>query len=142
MEEAQRRIDEWVREGDNTKELSLYNLGLTSLPPLPERLTCLNCRNNKLPSLPPLPEGLTKLFCSDNQLTSLPALPEGLTYLYCTVNVLTSLPPLPESLTALQCSGNHIFYPPKDKIDQLSLTELKEWMCENPYNLVKSANKH
>ena len=55
MEEAQRRIDEWVRVNDTTKSLDLSNLGLTELPPLPTHLTVLYCYSNKLTELPSLP---------------------------------------------------------------------------------------
>ena len=59
MEEAQRRVDEWVGENDTTKPLEL---GLTELPPLPVHLTELFCNNNKLTELPPLPAHLTELY--------------------------------------------------------------------------------
>ena len=122
MEEAQRRIDEWVREGDNTKKLNLADLGLTELPPLPEGLTQLSCDGNKLASLPSLPEGLTNFYCRGNQLTLLLS--------------------LPEALTTFVCYDNPIFYPPADKIDNLFPQDLRDWMCKNPYSMIKSANKH
>ena len=101
MDEAQRRIDEWVKKNDITKILALSNLGLKELPPLPEGLTELDCGGN----------------------------------------AFTSLSPLPESLIVFFCYVNSIFYPPADKISELTLDNLRDWMRENPYNLVKSANK-
>lgn len=141
MEEAQRRIDEWVRQNDTTKPLNLMYLGLKELPPLPINLTQLYCGDNILAELLPLPVGLTHLYCDSNNLTHLPPLPTSLTWLYCGSNNLTSFPALPAGLTKLYCSNNSLIYPPQDKIDKLSPDSLVEWMCKNPYTIVKSANK-
>ena len=54
-EEAQRRVDEWIRRNDTTEPLDLAKLGLTELPPLPAELTRLYCYGNNLTELPELP---------------------------------------------------------------------------------------
>ena len=55
MEEAQQRIDEWVRNDvvDDILDLSLLKLGLTILPSLPANLQRLYCDGNRLTELPP-----------------------------------------------------------------------------------------
>ena len=61
MEEAQRRIYEWISNDDETATLKLEYLGLTSLPDLPQSVQKLDCWNNNLTSLPTLPRGLQEL---------------------------------------------------------------------------------
>lgn len=108
MAEAQRRIDEWVAEGDETKELQLSGLNLTSLPPLPENLKIIFCEHNKLTELSGLPDTLIDLFCGDNKLTKLPTLPAGLDTLACGNNQLISIPTLPKKLRGLSCFNNKL----------------------------------
>jgi len=93
---------------NNSNELCLDRLGLTSLPPLPSQLRSLDCSNNQLTSLPPLPAQLQILDCINNQLPSLPPLPAQLKTLYCSHNQLPSLPPLPAQLRSLACFSNQL----------------------------------
>jgi hypothetical protein len=95
-------------EKDKSDHLSIIDLKIHSLPPLPDTLKNLFCEQNQLTSLPPLPKGLIRLYCARNQLTSLPQLPDTLTYLYCEQNQLTSLPPLPDGLRELSCEQNQL----------------------------------
>lgn len=117
MEEAKKRIEEWKIEAEESFKkgftsvmpLDLIELGLTSLPPLPDILTDLFCDNNQLTTLPHLPSKLVFLSCRNNQLTSLPDLPDSLTELYCINNKLTSLPSLPSTLKIIYFNeGNNI----------------------------------
>ena len=57
-----------------------------SLPYLPNKLTNLECDNNKLEALPPLPNALVKLHCSSNRLASLPRFPPALADVQCNIN--------------------------------------------------------
>jgi Leucine-rich repeat (LRR) protein len=109
LAEAQRRIDEWIAEGDVNKELDINGLNLTSLPPLPENLKILFCEANNLTELSDLPDTLIDLFCGDNKLSSLPStLPANLDTLACMNNELTSIPTLPKKLRGLSCSNNKL----------------------------------
>ena len=117
MDEAKRRINECIRTGSTSLDLS--RLGLTSLPELPDTLTHLDCSYNQLTILPELPDTLTILECIYNQLTELPELPDTLTHLNCYNNQLTVLlwsqsdsvsskPELPDTLTHLYCRNNQL----------------------------------
>ena len=122
MEEARRIITEWLDEGSPDVVLELAGLGLTELPELPDELTILDC--------------------SRNQITKLPdKLPDRLTELYCHTNQLNKLPQLPDRLTTLDCDNNQLQYPPSEIVSYKSLQEIKDWMHQHPYNMVKSANK-
>ena len=78
MEEANRRIECWVNDGDVDKHLDLENLGLTSLPERLFELTNLKelyLGDNDLTELPEHIGNLSSLKLldlSDNNLTSLP----------------------------------------------------------------------
>lgn len=77
MEEAKKRIKDWIDAGDKTATLDLSKLGLVTLPELPEGLYSLICNNNNnLTTLPELPDTLILLYCNNNKLTSLPKLPD------------------------------------------------------------------
>jgi Leucine-rich repeat (LRR) protein len=92
-------------------DLDLSYLGLTELPPLPERLSILKCAGNHLTALPDvLPAGLWELHCQGNELTCLPTtLSAELMRLNCSKNRLTSLPAtLPASLNFLRCNDNRL----------------------------------
>ncbi|HHN8624693.1 TPA: leucine-rich repeat domain-containing protein, partial [Escherichia fergusonii] len=104
--EALRRVTECVAQGET--KLNLDNLGLSSLPELPDSLTVLFARNNQLTTLPELPDSLTVLFASNNQLTTLQELPDSLKHLDVSNNQLTTLPELPDSLTKLDVSNNKL----------------------------------
>ena len=88
--------------------LTISNLNIHSLPPLPDGLERLYCSDNKLTSLPELPDGLRLLDCGYNEITVLPPLPSTLQYLKCDHTPLTSLPPLPSTLEFLSCGYNKL----------------------------------
>lgn len=103
---AQEKIQAWIDNGDDNRELSLDRYNLTELPVLPDNLRRLSCRYNKLTTLPNLPNTLTKIQCSYNNLTLLPVLPHGLTSLACDDNKLKKLPLLPSSILNVYCRNN------------------------------------
>jgi hypothetical protein len=107
MEQANHKIKLW-KNGNPQDKLDLSNLGLTSLPELPDNLEILNCGYNKLTNLQHLPDTLLELYCSMNKLTSLPTLPKGLQKLVCYENQLTRLPDLPDTLVFLNFETNRI----------------------------------
>lgn len=108
--EAQRLIATYTSD---QQVLSLSNLNLTTLPPIPEGVITLDINNNKLTELPKLPSTLRTLYCRDNELESLPELPNSLINLYCHKNYLEELPTLPTTLKALWCGDNNIRRLPK-----------------------------
>lgn len=85
---------------------------ITALPPLPLRLTYLDCSENELVILPALlPAQLTLLSCGNNQITALPpAIPLNLRSLGVEDNPLTTgtLPPLPDTLLSLNCCSANL----------------------------------
>jgi Leucine-rich repeat (LRR) protein len=92
--------------------------------------------------LPQLPEGLTVLNCINNQLSELPQLPSSLTGLFCDANRLTKLLHWPNRLIEVSCENNPIEYPPFNILSKRPpVPIIREWVQENPYNMVKSANK-
>jgi Leucine-rich repeat (LRR) protein len=129
MQEAEKRIANWIQLNDPSKELSLSFLSLTELPKIPSNCmtlncsfnelrflpmlpncTTLNCYNNRLLVLPPLPNCRT-LQCGNNELIFLPELP-NCQILYCDNNKLTVLPELPNCRT-LYCQNNQPTVLPK-----------------------------
>ena len=81
-EELLRKITEIIN--DETDNLNLWSLNITSLPPdLPYNLKVLNCANIPITALPDLPSGLQALICYKTLLTALPELPPSLQYLDC-----------------------------------------------------------
>ncbi|EHJ4094816.1 hypothetical protein J1C05_004531 [Escherichia fergusonii] len=124
-DEALRRVTECVVQGET--KLNLDNLGLSSLPELPDSLTVLFARNNQLTTLPELPDSLTVLFASNNQLTTLPELPDSLTVLFASNNQLTTLQELPDSLKHLDVSNNQLTTLPElpDSLTKLDVSNNK-----------------
>ena len=108
MEEAQRRVDDWIEQDNPGRDLYISHLGLTALPDLPSSLKALYCSNNQLQTLPALPSSLEVLACQNNQLQTLPALPSSLEVLTCRDNQLQTLPALPSSLEVLACQNNQL----------------------------------
>ena len=53
---------------DANGKLDIYNQSYDVIEELPNSLTELYCRDNKLNELPQLPNSLTHLYCSDNNL--------------------------------------------------------------------------
>ena len=74
------------------------------------KLTKLNCRNNKIKSLDFLPNTLTQLLCVYNLITSLDNLPLNLIELDCSLNNITKLDNLPKTLKKLTCNDNSIVF--------------------------------
>ena len=71
-------IKSWLAKGNNTAILNLSELGLQSLPPLPEGLEKLMAHHNRLSAIPEnqLPASLQAIDIHSNQITALPeALP-------------------------------------------------------------------
>ncbi len=114
---------------------------LTELPALPQSLTSLSARANKIETLPEkLPPNLGSLDVSQNQLMWLPSqLPQNLDELDCSENQMLELPELPENLRILNCSGNQIVSLPQlpENLDNLScaLNNLSTLPGELPQNL-------
>lgn len=108
--EALKRIAAFTPE---QQVLSLNNLNLTKLPPIPEGVTTLDVNENRLSELPTLPSSLRTLYCRNNELESLPRLPNGLVNLVCQMNYLEELPRLPPTLKSLSCQDNNIRRLPK-----------------------------
>jgi Leucine-rich repeat (LRR) protein len=93
MEIANKRIQEWVKNGDKDQILDLSDLKLTKLPTIPKNVQYLDCTNNQLTVLPKLPN-VRILYCGFNRLTVLPELPNA-KEVYCYHNELTVKPELP-----------------------------------------------
>ena len=72
--EAVKRVDEYIKNGSKG-DLSLYNLGLTKLPPNLKGITITGdfyCATNKLTSLENSPKIVKgNFYCNDNNLTTL-----------------------------------------------------------------------
>jgi len=71
-------IKSWLAKGNKTAILNLSELGLQSLPPLPQGLEKLMAHHNRLSAIPEnqLPPGLKAIDIHSNQITALPeALP-------------------------------------------------------------------
>jgi hypothetical protein len=99
--------DQWLGKS----VLIISGLRLTSLPPIPEHITLINCCGSRLTKLPPLPSGLITLVCSNTPITELPELPQGLGYLDCSNTNIVELPEIPESVKYLDCDGALIRFP-------------------------------
>jgi Leucine-rich repeat (LRR) protein len=163
MEHAQRAIQNWIRDNNETIPLNLSNLGLTSLPEIPDGVRKLYIHRNKLTELPAnLPNSLLEIVAEMNELVSIPdTLPDSISVLGLGKNRLQSLPEkLPANLRRLYASENELKYlpkmlPPKLEIMYISdnrITRLPEFMpdtvriitCRNnplkslPYVLPKS----
>ncbi len=124
MQEAIKRIDNWIALNSPATWLNLSFLNLTKLPPIPPNCLILNCAHNYLKTIPAL--NCMILNCSDNLITSI----ERLDYcqkLYCDKNNLTFLPKLPCCIE-LHCSYNKLFLLP-----QLSTNALYFFVFGNKY---------
>jgi len=72
----------------------------------------------------------------------LPQLPSSLTGLFCDTNRLTKLLHWPNGLIEVSCENNPIEYPPFNMLSNRPVvSQIRDWVQENPYNMVKSANK-
>ena len=92
----------------NLFQLTCGNVGLDSLPELPNGIGWIKCYGNNLKFLPSLPDSLVELYCDNNKLTELPELPKKLRILDCFSNELKSLPNLPSTLERLWCLINKL----------------------------------
>lgn len=99
-----------IAAGNKFYKLDLKNLGLTTLPPIPEGVYELNVEQNKLTTIKEgvLPFSLRELYCNDNELVSLPSLPPNLYTLNCSRNCLTQLPEIPHKMWSLICYTNQL----------------------------------
>ena len=109
----QQRLKDAEREiaaGNNFCKLTLKQLGLTTLPKIPEGVYELNIEKNKLTTIEDgvLPSSLRELYCNDNELVSLPSLPPNLYNLNCSRNRLTQLPEIPPKMWKLCCYTNQL----------------------------------
>ena len=120
VERVQRVVGKWL-----TSKLDLSELGLTSLPPLPDKLKHLIAHGNRLTALPVLPSSLTILSAFNNRLMALPELPSKLDTLCVSDNALTALPVLPQSLESLSADNNllQIFPIYPKKLRNISINE-------------------
>ncbi len=121
MEEAIKRVNDWINQQQLNRLLDLSDLGLTTLPPIPSNCENLWCYRNKLTYLPPLPN-CRILYCYDNLLTSLPDLP-NCEILSCLCNLLTSLPELPKCMNLYCYNNNLTYFPTLPKCNFLYLEE-------------------
>jgi len=90
---------------DNLQTLNCNNIGLTSIPVLPNNLISLDCGANNLIALPSLPQGLEELNCQYNSISILPPLPGTLEALGISINPLTVTPILPNGLLFYAAAG-------------------------------------
>jgi outer membrane protein YopM len=109
MQQAQKIIDQWLHANNEYEWIDLDNLGLETLPPIPNNCRRLYCSNNKLTKLPDL-YNCRILYCYNNQLVTLPELP-NCEFLKCNNNQLVILPELPVC-TDLQCQYNNLIQLP------------------------------
>lgn len=109
MQEARRRIKNWLKRGEFNNPINLSQLGLDELPDIPMECRKLYCFGNKLRDLPKLPN-CVELRCYSNKLDRLPELP-NCKHLNCCNNMLTLLPELMKC-EELACSGNQLIYLP------------------------------
>ncbi len=122
--------EEWEQRGI----VVLNDQNLTSLPPLPDNIKELYCRNNLLTSLPPLPDTLLILNCSNNQLTSIPPLPHDLLVLNFENNQVTEFPVgedgnsniMSQHLAIVACGNNRL-----KKLPNILSPHLSILSCEN-----------
>jgi hypothetical protein len=110
MQEANRRIANWIKTGDPSKYLNLGRLNLITLPEIPSNCETLWCNGNQLTALPALPN-CQILYCYDNKLTALPRLP-NCKILDCRGNQLTVLTELP-NCERLDCCRNKLIVLPE-----------------------------
>lgn len=146
MEDPHRIIAAWQDAGDPRATLDLSNLGITSIPPLPDSVQSTDLSWNLLRDLQGLPAGLRMLRASHNQLTSVPdlsqfeqlywldlqdnhlttlgdRLPPALERMDVSENLLTKLPsPLPPNLKVLFMEYNDITRIPM-------LPDSLQWLC-------------
>jgi len=106
LKDAEREI----AAGNTFCKLTLKQLGLTTLPKIPEGVYELNVEQNELTTIEEgvLPVSLRELYCEKNQLESLPTLPPNLYRLHCNQNRLTQLPELPPKMYSLFCYTNKL----------------------------------
>jgi hypothetical protein len=122
MNDAIEKVAQWVRREKVKEVLDISNLGLTSLPSLPEGVEWLNCGGNPIEDLGILPASLKRLDCSETKIMKFGNLPEGLEYLHCKgCKMLKTVDNLPDSVRKLDLSYCHEL----EDIERLPL-ELRE----------------
>jgi hypothetical protein len=86
--------------------LSLTGLNITGIPPLPDSVKWLECRNIPgLKELPELPRQLERLDCGGSGIERLPQLPAPLKILSIDRCPITELPPLPSDIILFNGEG-------------------------------------
>lgn len=103
--QAVERIQSWIEGRNPLASLDLRNLGLMTMPPLPNTLRDLDISGNRLTVLDELPDSLLRLSANNNQLTALAVSP-NLTYLGANRNQLSRLDFLSESPVSLNLGHN------------------------------------
>jgi len=88
----------------NLDDLRVGNNPLTTIPPLPQNVTVVDCRGCKLNDLPQLPSKLSELYCFDNTLSSLQQLPETMITLNCMNNNIMGLYDRPD-IIRIKCQN-------------------------------------
>ena len=127
-----------LADSEDTDELDISGLNITSLPQLPPTLEYLDVSETRLTSLPQLPPTLEILDVSKTQITTLPDLLPNLEMLYVSETQITSLPELPPTLTELDVSKTQITtlpdLPPTLEVLDVSETQITS-LPELPDNL-------
>lgn len=86
--------------------LSCDHNRLTHIPTvLPENLDYFNCSDNDLSRISIIPDKLTLLNCNNNKITEL-TLNHNLVYLFCSDNLITSPIVINDKLKTLKCENN------------------------------------
>ncbi len=110
MQEAIKKVNEWIALNNPNKLLLLNDMNLEKLPQIPLNCQRLYCYDNRLTFIPELPNCL-ELICCNNKLVALPKL-FYCKRLICASNNLTHLPELPKCL-ALGCENNKLTHLPE-----------------------------
>ena len=101
------RINTWIQKGNVRATLFLSKINITSLPPIPDTVECLDTGYTRIKSYRRLPRNLVNFSCNDTPLEVLPELPETLKFINCGRTSLKKLPKLP-TLHALYCFKTQI----------------------------------
>lgn len=129
VEIAVTRIHAWLTKGNPFERLDLSELGLRTVPPLPDGLTYLDLSMNAIAGLPAKwPDTLCSLTLAVNQLTSLATrFPESLEHLDASFNLLRDLPEnLPHRLLTTDASRNRLETVPETLPVSLTHIDLRD----------------
>lgn len=129
IEIAVTRIHAWLTSGNPFERLDLSELGLRTVPPLPDGLMYLDLSRNAIAGLPAKwPDTLCSLTLAVNQLTSLATrFPESLEHLDASFNLLRDLPEnLPHRLLTMDASRNRLETAPETLPVSLTHIDLRD----------------